>query len=78
MVTTHGAGVLLRDNLWNLRGKEITATVWSADAPFDRHRKWKFIDWKSVTSAVRRLQVRIAKAVKNGRVAQQGQALMNA
>ena len=44
----------------------MTAAVWSADAPFDRDTKWKFIDWKTVNRAVRRLQVRIAKAVKEG------------
>ena len=54
----------------------MTAAVRSADAPFDRDTKWKFIDWKTVNRAVRRLQVRIAKA--DGRVAPKGQALMNA
>jgi RNA-directed DNA polymerase len=42
----------------------MTAVVKTADAPFDKHKKWQFIDWKAVESAVRRLQVRIAKAVK--------------
>lgn len=42
----------------------MTATVRSAGAPTGRHAKWKSIDWKSVSRAVRRLQVRIAKAVK--------------
>lgn len=57
----------------------MTATVRLADAPFGRHSKWKFIDWKTVKSAVRRLQVRIAKAVsENSRVAPQRRALMNA
>ena len=42
----------------------MTATARLADAPTGRHTNWKSIDWKSVHSAVRRLQVRIAKAVK--------------
>ena len=41
----------------------MTATVWSADAPFGRHTNWKSINWRQVRDAVRRLQVRIAKAV---------------
>jgi hypothetical protein len=43
----------------------MTAAIRLADAPFDRHTKWDSIDWKTVRRAVRRLQVRIAKAVKD-------------
>jgi RNA-directed DNA polymerase len=46
------------------KGKQMTATVRSADAPFGRHTNWKSINWRQVRDAVRRLQVRIAKAVK--------------
>jgi RNA-directed DNA polymerase len=42
----------------------MTATVRLADAPFGRQMNWKSINWKQVRDAVRRLQVRIAKAVK--------------
>ena len=42
----------------------MTAAIRFADAPFDKHTKWNSIDWKTVRRAVRRLQVRIAKAVK--------------
>jgi RNA-directed DNA polymerase len=45
----------------------MTATIRSADAPFNRYTKWNSIDWKAVGGAVRRLQVRIAKAVKEKR-----------
>ncbi|MCP4489261.1 MAG: group II intron reverse transcriptase/maturase [Gammaproteobacteria bacterium] len=36
-------------------------------APFDEALHWVLIDWKMVESSVRRLQVRIAKAVKENR-----------
>ena len=42
----------------------MTATVRSADALFGRQVNWKSINWKQVRGAVRRLQVRIAKAVR--------------
>jgi RNA-directed DNA polymerase len=38
-----------------------------ADAPFAQPKDWKAIDWMAIRQEVRRLQVRIAKAVKNGR-----------
>ena len=38
-----------------------------AGAPSDRSDDWNSIDWKKVRSEVRRLQVRIAKAVKEGK-----------
>ena len=37
-----------------------------ADAPLDPPRGWKAIDWKALRQQVRRLQVRIAKAIQNG------------
>ena len=43
----------------------MTATARLADAPFDRDNGWKSIDWKAAQRSVRRLQVRIAKAVKD-------------
>jgi RNA-directed DNA polymerase len=42
----------------------MTATVRSADAPFGSQMNWKSINWRLVRDAVRRLHVRIAKAVK--------------
>src|SRR6266700_6233264 len=38
-----------------------------ADASFDPPRNWKAIDWTALQQQVRRLQVRIAKAIKNGK-----------
>lgn len=38
-----------------------------ADASFDPPRNWKSIDWMALQQQVRRLQVRIAKAIKNGK-----------
>ncbi len=37
-----------------------------ADAPFDPLRDWDSIDWRAIQQQVRRLQVRIAKAVQLG------------
>ncbi len=37
-----------------------------ADASFDPPRTWKAINWTALRQTVRRLQVRIAKAIKNG------------
>lgn len=45
----------------------MTAAKRSTDAPTNRKSAWKSIDWKSVRNSVRRLQVRIAKAVKEGK-----------
>ena len=45
-------------------GKQMTAAKRSADAPTDRKTNWKSINWKTVRNSVKRLQVRIAKAVK--------------
>jgi len=45
-------------------GKQLTA---SAGAPVDDAQKWSGVDWAHAQREVRRLQVRIAKAVKAGR-----------
>ena len=42
----------------------MTATDRCADAPLTRHTNWRSVDWKIVRAEVRRLQVRIAKAVR--------------
>ncbi len=46
-------------------GKQKTAL--RAGALIDDAKKWKSIDWKHARRQVRRLQVRIAKAVKENR-----------
>jgi len=46
-------------------GKQKTANI--AGALIDDAKKWKSIDWKHARRQVRRLQVRIAKAVKENR-----------
>jgi RNA-directed DNA polymerase len=43
---------------------QMTATARCADAPFTRHTNWRSVDWKIVRAEVTRLQVRIAKAVR--------------
>jgi N-terminal domain of reverse transcriptase len=48
----------------------MTATTRSADAPLGRHTRWNSIEWKTVRMAVRRLQVRIAKAVNTERASE--------
>ncbi len=45
-------------------GKQKTA---SAGAPVNKAESWENINWKKAQSEVRRLQMRIAKAVKEGR-----------
>ncbi len=45
-------------------GKQMTA---SAGAPIDDAHKWDGVDWDRARREVRRLQLRIAKAVKEGR-----------
>ena len=45
----------------------MTATVWSAGAPTGSYMKWISINWKKVNIFVKRLQMRIAKAVKEKR-----------
>ena len=46
-------------------GKRKTAAM--AGAPVDEAKQWHFINWKDAERLVRRLQVRIAKAVKENR-----------
>jgi len=38
----------------------------ATDASFDRPKDWKSIDWAAIQQSVRRLQVRMAKAVQKG------------
>jgi RNA-directed DNA polymerase len=45
--------------------KQMT-TPPGVDASFDPPRSWKAFNWKTLWQQVRRLQVRIAKAIKNG------------
>ena len=45
-------------------GKQMTA---HAGAPVDDAERWRSIDWTDAHREVRRLQMRIAKAVKEGR-----------
>ena len=45
----------------------MTAVILPAGAPTGRHIKWKSINWKKVSMFVKRLQMRIAKAVKEKR-----------
>lgn len=45
----------------------MTATTRSTGAPSGLPDDWKSIEWKRVQKAVRRLQMRIAKAVREGR-----------
>jgi RNA-directed DNA polymerase len=46
--------------------KQMTAPH-RADASFDHSKDWKSIDWMAAQKTVRRLQVRIAKAIKLGK-----------
>jgi RNA-directed DNA polymerase len=50
----------------NLQKWETRMTA-QAGAPVDDAKKWTSIDWKEARQQVRRLQVRIAKAVQEGR-----------
>ncbi len=45
----------------------MTATIWSAGAPTGSYMKWISINWRKVNIFVKRLQIRIAKAVKEKR-----------
>ena len=45
----------------------MTAIEKSAGAPSAKGNRWKAIDWQTVRREVRRLQIRIAKAVREGR-----------
>jgi RNA-directed DNA polymerase len=46
-------------------GKQMTAI--KAGAPIDKAKKWSSINWKEAERQVKRLQMRIAKAVKENR-----------
>ena len=48
-------------------GKQMTSRYSGDGAPIDDARKWSSVDWKHARGEVRRLQVRIAKAVQENR-----------
>lgn len=63
-------GSLLQDNLENRNseGKQMTITASSLiGAPSAKTLLWDFINWKPIESMVNRLQMRIAKAAKEGK-----------
>ncbi len=45
----------------------MTVAAWTTGAPLDGLNCWKSINWETIGEGVRRLQVRIAKAVKENR-----------
>jgi RNA-directed DNA polymerase len=45
----------------------MTAVLWPAGAPTGKYTAWRSINWKAVNIFVKRLQMRIAKAVKEKR-----------
>ncbi len=63
------AGAPLRKNLKNLHGRErnLAAAARPTGAPSGTPGGWKSIDWTKADKFVRRLQVRIAKAVGEGK-----------
>ncbi|MCP4341379.1 MAG: group II intron reverse transcriptase/maturase [Desulfobulbaceae bacterium] len=64
-VSRRPSGVSLRENLEESlkEGKQMTVPAQLTDAPANRYKRWKSIPWRTVTEDVRRLQMRIAKAV---------------
>ncbi len=58
-------GLTTRDNLKNLlnEGKQMTLTKLLTGAPSAELKSWNAINWDKVERHVRRLQVRIAKAI---------------
>ena len=48
-------------------GKHKTVLLRSTGAPIDDAKRWKSIDWSKARREVRRLQMRIAKAVTEGK-----------
>ena len=48
-------------------GKQMTVLLCSTGAPIDDAKRWKSIDWPKARREVRRLQMRIAKAVTEGK-----------
>jgi RNA-directed DNA polymerase len=55
----------LENLLWD--GKQMAAIERLAGAPSTNGNNWKAINWQKVRREVRRLQIRIAKAVREGR-----------
>jgi N-terminal domain of reverse transcriptase len=47
-------------------GKQMTVSLCGTGAPIDDAKQWDSIDWQKVRREVRRLQMRIAKAVIKG------------
>ncbi len=45
----------------------MTAVLWPAGAPIGKYTVWRSINWKAINIFVKRLQMRIAKAVKEKR-----------
>ncbi|MBU3953250.1 MAG: reverse transcriptase N-terminal domain-containing protein, partial [Proteobacteria bacterium] len=45
----------------------MTAVLWPAGAPTGKYTVWASINWRAVSMFVKRLQMRIAKAVKEKR-----------
>lgn len=66
---TSNAGAPLREHLKNLlwEDKQMSAILRSAGAASAKSDNWKAINWRKVHREVRRLQIRIAKAVREGR-----------
>jgi hypothetical protein len=66
---TSYAGAPLRERLENLlrEGKQMAAVERFAGAPSSKGNRWKAINWHKARREVRRLQIRIAKAVREGR-----------
>ncbi len=62
-------GLSLHENLENhqYEGKQMTAGLVLAGAPSSCDLKWDDINWHPVEKYVRRLQMRIAKAIREGR-----------
>ncbi len=62
------SGLPSRENMIN-RHKDAMqmSTEQSVGAAFDASAHWREVDWRSVNGSVRRLQVRIVKAVEAGR-----------
>lgn len=66
---TSYAGAPLRDHLENLpwEGKQMAAISRLTGAPSANGANWKAINWQKAHREVRRLQIRIAKAISEGR-----------
>ena len=68
-VLTSNAGAPLRERLENLlwEGKQMAAIERLAGASSAKGNRWKAIDWRAARNEVRRLQIRIAKAIRESR-----------